>query len=212
MTVTFTDIRPDVPCEMSGQTLENDRAIAIDVRAEMPTTVDPEFHSPFRSFPWSTFSSDNRFTGVMEKGCGGDYSSNDLMNEFPGGYAEATVYLDVPADVRSVVFEPDRDTTYLIEVTDPPDAPVSQSQSAAAVAPAATSAPAAPSAPAALPAPSVSSAPPVMGFTEAPGHGVPTPMSKVVSHCGDPMIHQPGTTFFTDGSTGWTQSCAAQMG
>lgn len=116
MTVTFTDVRPGAACEMYGQELENDQAIALDVRAEMPTTVDPTFTSPFRSFPWSTFSSDNRFTKAMNKGCGGDYSSNDLMNEFPGGYAEATVYLDTLADVRAVVFEPNNGDTYLIEI------------------------------------------------------------------------------------------------
>lgn len=115
MTVTFTDVRPNAACEMYGQELENDQAIALDVRAEMPTTADPEFTSPFRSFPWATFSNDNRFARSMTKGCGGDYSSNDLMSEFPGGYAQATVYLDTPADVRAVVFEPNRGDTYLIE-------------------------------------------------------------------------------------------------
>ena len=73
-------------------------------------------------------------------------------------------------------------------------------------------APVTPAAPAAPAEPAAPSAPPVVGFTEAPGHGSPTPMNKTISSCGDPMMHQPGTTFFTDGTSGWTQECADQMG
>ena len=30
--------------------------------------------------------------------------------------------------------------------------------------------------------------------------------------CGDPALHQLGTSFFTDGTSGWTQQCADEMG
>lgn len=34
---------------------------------------------------------------------------------------------------------------------------------------------------------------------------------KTIDHCGDPGMHETGTTFFTDGTSGWTQECASQM-
>lgn len=50
---------------------------------------------------------------------------------------------------------------------------------------------------------------PVIGMTEAPGAAQPSVMNKVIQSCGDdPMMYQPGTTFFTDGTTGWTEQCA----
>lgn len=76
-------------------------------------------------------------------------------------------------------------------------APTPQSQ-APVEAPAPT--PAAPAAPA-----------PVVGMTEAPGHAQPSAMNKTVQSCGDVTLHQTGTTFFTDGTSGWTQQCADQM-
>lgn len=36
-------------------------------------------------------------------------------------------------------------------------------------------------------------------------------LDKTVSHCGDPASMESGTTFFTDGSSGWTQQCANVM-
>ncbi|MBC2681127.1 hypothetical protein [Corynebacterium anserum] len=49
------------------------------------------------------------------------------------------------------------------------------------------------------------------GFTEAPGQATPSKMNKTIASCGDPALHEAGTTFFTDGSSGWTQQCANQM-
>ncbi|WP_019289812.1 hypothetical protein [Rhodococcus pyridinivorans] len=57
--------------------------------------------------------------------------------------------------------------------------------------------------------PSASSPPPV-GFTGAP-NGDPQPLvGKVIDYCMGPPMYQPGTTQFTDGTTGWTQECAGQ--
>ena len=53
--------------------------------------------------------------------------------------------------------------------------------------------------------------PPVRGFTGAPSVSEIEELDKTISHCGDPSIHETGTTFFTDGSTGWTENCSAQM-
>ena len=35
-------------------------------------------------------------------------------------------------------------------------------------------------------------------------------MDKQISYCGDSTM-QTGTTFFTDGTSGWTEYCAGQM-
>ena len=53
--------------------------------------------------------------------------------------------------------------------------------------------------------------PPVRGFTGAPSVSGIEELDETISHCGDPSIHETGTTFFTDGSTGWTENCSAQM-
>lgn len=53
---------------------------------------------------------------------------------------------------------------------------------------------------------------PVIGFTGAPSVDSPHVLDKEIAGCGDPALHQTGTTFFTDGTSGWTESCAAQMG
>ncbi|AKE42186.1 Uncharacterised protein [Corynebacterium kutscheri] len=50
-----------------------------------------------------------------------------------------------------------------------------------------------------------------IGFLGAPGQEAPAPLDKVVQSCGDPAIHETGTTFFTDGSSGWTEQCAQEM-
>lgn len=48
-----------------------------------------------------------------------------------------------------------------------------------------------------------------IGFTGAP-NGAPAPLSgKTVAYCMDGPSYQPGTTAFTDGTTGWTQECAS---
>ncbi|MEY8577247.1 hypothetical protein AALI21_02925 [Corynebacteriaceae bacterium 6-324] len=51
---------------------------------------------------------------------------------------------------------------------------------------------------------------PVRGFTGAPGSPI-VDIDKTISHCGDPMMYETGTTFFTDGTTAWTETCSAQM-
>ncbi|AQQ15768.1 hypothetical protein CGLAU_09075 [Corynebacterium glaucum] len=66
-------------------------------------------------------------------------------------------------------------------------------------------------APAPAPRPAQPEADPVIGYTEAPGIAQPTVMNKTISYCGEPGLHETGTTFFTDGTSGWTQTCANQM-
>ena len=51
-----------------------------------------------------------------------------------------------------------------------------------------------------------------VGFTKAPGLEDPHPLNKTVSSCAtDYTLYQRGTTFFTDGTSGWTEQCAAAM-
>lgn len=61
------------------------------------------------------------------------------------------------------------------------------------------------------PAPVQEQAPePVIGYTEAPGQVAPHQLDKTIASCGDSTM-EIGTTFFTDGTSGWTQQCANQM-
>ena len=61
--------------------------------------------------------------------------------------------------------------------------------------------------PAAAPAPAACGA---VGYTAAPGHESPHCLGKQIASCGT-ANHQTGTTFFTDGTSGWTQTCQDQM-
>ncbi|CAB0639118.1 hypothetical protein CIP107575_00730 [Corynebacterium diphtheriae] len=95
--------------------------------------------------------------------------------------------------------------------------PTSQKQAPTST-PATSKPPAAETVPAAIaPAPqqapeAVNEAPPaVIGFMGAPGHDTPRALDKVIDSCGDPHIHETGTTFFTDGTSGWTQQCSDTM-
>lgn len=49
-----------------------------------------------------------------------------------------------------------------------------------------------------------------VGVTAAPGHEAPRCLGKQIESCGS-SNHQTGTTFFTDGTSGWTQTCQNQM-
>lgn len=69
-----------------------------------------------------------------------------------------------------------------------------------------------PQAPVEAPAPIQPPTPaPVVGFTGAPSVETPRVLDKQIASCGDPMMHQTGTTFFTDGTSGWTETCSSQM-
>ncbi|MGF0130145.1 hypothetical protein ACQREA_09325 [Dietzia cinnamea] len=49
-----------------------------------------------------------------------------------------------------------------------------------------------------------------VGYQGAPGHESPHCLGKQIASCGT-ANHQTGTTFFTDGTSGWTQTCQNQM-
>lgn len=55
--------------------------------------------------------------------------------------------------------------------------------------------------------PAAQADPGVSGYTGAP-NGAPQPLDKTISYCMNDPIYQPGTTMFTDGTTGWTTYCA----
>lgn len=50
-----------------------------------------------------------------------------------------------------------------------------------------------------------------VGFTGGPADSTPAPMNKTIESCGDLLIHETGTTFFTDGTSGWTEQCSNEM-
>lgn len=150
-----------------------------------------------------------------EPSCANDHP-REFINMTPGEKRRAAVTVEAPVGAEEMIY-----STSLIEGASPVRWDIADEVSGLAASPsepevtatqAATAAPATPAVSAAPSVPAAPSAPPVIGFTEAPGHGSPTPMNKTISSCGDPMLHQPGTTFFTDGSSGWTQECANQMG
>lgn len=49
------------------------------------------------------------------------------------------------------------------------------------------------------------------GYTGAPGTENSRCLDKQIASCGDTSIHELGTTFFADGSSGWTQTCQSRM-
>lgn len=91
------------------------------------------------------------------------------------------------------------------EESDPAQNDVAPTPEAAAPAPQ-------PQAPIEAPAPTQPPTPaPVVGITGAPSVETPRVLDKQIASCGDPTMHQTGTTFFTDGTSGWTETCSAQM-
>ncbi|GLB62643.1 hypothetical protein NCCP2495_05210 [Dietzia sp. NCCP-2495] len=68
-----------------------------------------------------------------------------------------------------------------------------------------------PSTPAPTAAGSEASADCLVGSYGQPQFQGTTCLDEQISSCGDPSIHEMGTTFFTGGGSGWTQLCADQM-
>lgn len=126
--------------------------------------------------------------------------------------------MDVPDGARKIrLTETLHGARWEFPAPDASNAETAEGSSPAALAPAHTPSPTpnatyapAPVAPAPLPAPTSAPAP-VVGFTGAPSVETPRVLDKQISHCGDPFIHQTGTTFFTDGTSGWTEACSSQM-
>lgn len=115
MSLTLTDIVPHAACPESYG--HSGRFISLSFEATMPDSADPEFSSPFRSFPWSVVTSSNQKSSVMDESmCNGDSSQLDLMQEFPGYSALGTAYLPVPEDASEVHFESDNEPLFVVNV------------------------------------------------------------------------------------------------
>ncbi|HJC29344.1 MAG TPA: hypothetical protein H9759_08100 [Candidatus Dietzia intestinipullorum] len=125
-----------------------------------------------------------------------------------GEKRRAAVTIEAPAGAQEMIY-----STSLIEGAEPVRWDVADEVAVMeVVSPESSATEAAQSTPETVPAaPTASTGEGVIGFTEAPGHGSPTQMNKTISYCGDPGLHETGTTFFTDGTSGWTQTCASQM-
>lgn len=89
--------------------------------------------------------------------------------------------------------------------------PTAAEEVAPPVASATHTAPAAPVAPSAPAAPAAPVPDQVIGYTGAPSVDSPRVLDKTIESCGDVALHQTGTTFFTDGTSGWTETCSQQM-
>lgn len=142
-----------------------------------------------------------------EPPCVSDHPSE--FNQMTAGEKRrAAVTIEAPAGAQAMIYN-----TGLIEGAEPVRWDVADEIAAMeVVSPESAETEAAESTPETVPAvPTASTGEGVIGFTEAPGHGSPTQMNKAIASCGDVNLHETGTTFFTDGTSGWTQACASQM-
>lgn len=212
------------------------RFVVLELEATMPEDADPDFTSPFRQSPWRASTTGNEISSVYTEGmCEGGETILNLMDEFPGYSAKGTAYIEVEDDVDVIHFDINSGSDVRINVASTgesehaasrsgsPTSESGQSQSNPEVPDSIevsvigdplpmplTSTPEPQSVPA--PADQPRQPEPVIGYTEAPGQTDPYVMDKQIQSCGDISIHQTGTTFFTDGTTGWTEQCANQMG
>ena len=232
MTVKINDIIDDVHCASTES--KKGKFVAVEISASMPEGADDGFTSPFRSMPWRVSTADNKINNARAEVSCDDGSYLNLMDEFPGYSADGTAFLDVSKDTNMLHFKATNEVSYKIKVESGGEAEPSSQEPTNEASP--KNDPAQERAgDAAQPAPQPKSgadsgrqqqgsphnqegdAPqnagdaPVVGITQAPGVENPHPLDKTVASCGDPSNQQPGTTYFTDGTTGWTQQCASQM-
>lgn len=127
--------------------------------------------------------------------------------EFWAADLPATITLTEPYEPNDYVWSVPAPTTS--ESSQPDQTPVENA--VAPTIPATPTPPATPAAPVSPVAPATSAPDQVIGFTGAPGVDSPRVLDKTIERCGDVALHQTGTTFFTDGTTGWTETCSQQM-
>ena len=189
-----------------------------------------EYFNP-GSFPatadWSALTSDGVNTALRSSASCYDTDAQPWGNPMKTGDTEIrTHYMDVPEDATALrLTEISSDTRWEFDLATELDKTSTSNGAPSAPEPtqnAVVEQPAMPAAPAqetlvqespvqAVPVEQTPATPPVRGFTGAPSVSEITELDKTISHCGDPSIHQTGTTFFTDGTSGWTENCSAQM-
>ncbi|MCD5419780.1 acyltransferase [Rhodococcus pyridinivorans] len=137
--------------------------------------------------------------------------SNAFIDLPPNSSADGRVTLDIPNETEVIGYSTTqggqniRVEWVLPETAGEAVAEAPPAEQAPAVEPTATLEQTQPAAP----QPEAATAPPV-GYTGAP-NGAPQPLvGKTIDYCMDGDMYQPGTTQFTDGTTGWTQECAGQ--
>lgn len=176
---------------------------------------------------WSALTSDGVNTALLSSASCYDTDAQPWGNPMKTGDTEIrTHYMDVPKDATALrLTEISSDTRWEFDLATELDKTSTSNGAPSAPEPtqnAAVEQPAMPAAPAqetlvqespvqAVPVEQTPATPPVRGFTGAPSVSEITELDKTISHCGDPSIHQTGTTFFTDGTSGWTENCSAQM-
>ncbi|WP_295624175.1 hypothetical protein [uncultured Corynebacterium sp.] len=157
----------------------------------------------------------NLFGYPHNKGCDGQLGV--------GFDEEATFVFEVPEEVTPVAFdftlflnsEGEPGVIRIDEVKDEADAdrpePTNDATTPERTADATTRQAPADPAPAQQEAPATTA--PERGYTGAP-QGEPTPLpGKTIASCASAAdgLYEQGTTWFTDGTTGWTETCAAQF-
>lgn len=207
--------------ELEYQPLQpNEKIIYIDLHATMPENVGEDFSSPFRNQPWRAITKAKRISQAPNLFCDVNQTHHDLADEFPGLSADGRFYLKVPESVALLQVK-NHELIATIDVSAPGQADGGQNnqskkRSGAAPNPTTNATPApvttAPIEPATeTTAPAQPDNRPI-GTTKAPGLEAPHPLEKTISSCAtDYTLYQRGTTFFTDGTSGWTEECAAAM-
>lgn len=207
---------------------EDKNLIKATIRITTKESTD-EFFTP-GDFPVSA-----RWSALMDDGVNKSLSSSDsCFNEDTdpwerplqtGDTEIRTHYMEVPKDATALRLTDRRNgarwefdlSTQLKKASSPTSSPApAQQDNVRAEQPAVAEAPSheTPIQQAPIEETPVDNAPaatPVRGFTGAPSASVIEELDKTISHCGDPSLHQTGTTFFTDGTTGWTENCSAEM-
>lgn len=217
--VSFTvdSIEPGVPCESEPSDPAN-----VPVKVNMTVWTDELddelwliYRNIFTASNWKWIDANGVTKGAREQPSDAlPYQCGDA-HQFMTGMTSNTkytseVWLEVPEGTEWIILDVDG-VGWKWEIPEPVEAVEATTPSdEAAPAPAYTAPAAAPTPAPAAPA-THAPAPPVIGFTGAPGHDTPGPLDKTISHCGEAGKYQTGTTFFTDGTTGWTETCSAQM-
>lgn len=183
----------------------DEKILLLDFKATMPENADPEFHSPFRNSPWRAVTKTKEVARAQDLLCDLEATGLNLSDEFPGLSAQDRVYLRVP-ESTSVIQMKEHELIATIDVAKP-----SGHKSKPGPNPSTNPAPAAPATSTAPAAPAPQENRPV-GTLKTPGLEDPHPLDKSISSCAtDYTLYQRGTTFFTDGTSGWTEECAAAM-
>ncbi|HHU66662.1 hypothetical protein [Corynebacterium sp.] len=193
----------------------------IDLHATVTTAespVTPEFDSAMWTLltGWSILdASGNDVPIQIESACLPDTGWRGTWEQetFPGDTRQTEQRYRIPTDAQTLrLTDSFNKSRWEFDLPEVPVAQVESTPNPTPPTPAPVFTPDPVPAPVPAPEPTTEAPAPVIGFTGAPGVDTPRILDKTIASCGDPMMYETGTTFFTDGTSGWTQECANQMG